>query len=103
MKFTYYTDPGHGWLKVPVSVLQKFKVDLKISNHSYLSPSKEFAYLEEDSDANKLLTVLKREGIEIVIIPKHTNGQSHIRRYPRYRHNYFDYTTLASFFPDVGV
>lgn len=103
MKFTYYKDSGHGWLKVPVSVLQKFKVDLKISNCSYLSPSKKFAYLEEDSDANKLLTVLLKENIEVVIVSPRHSRSTHIRRYPRFRDHYFDYTTLASIFPDVGV
>tara|TARA_R100000479_G_C6291558_1_gene166775 strand:- start:121 stop:432 length:312 start_codon:yes stop_codon:yes gene_type:complete len=103
MKFILYTDPKHGWLKVPVSVLEKFKVHRKISNCSYLSPSKEFAYLEEDSDAMKLLKALHKENIEIVIVPKHNNKQSHIRRYPRYRDHYFNWTALASIFPDVGV
>ena len=49
-RYTFYTDPGHGWLSVPVKELQELGIMDKISACSYLSPRHEVAYLEEDCD-----------------------------------------------------
>ena len=45
---TYYTDPSHGWLKVPKHVLRKLGIEDKITSYSYMKG--EYAYLEEDQD-----------------------------------------------------
>jgi len=42
--YNYYTDPGHGWLAVPLAELEGFVP----SEYSYLDDT--FAYLEEDCD-----------------------------------------------------
>lgn len=49
--YTYFTDPGHGWLKVPADDLVQLHIEDKVSYCSYISPSGKFAYLEEDCDA----------------------------------------------------
>ena len=48
--FTFYSDPGHGWLKVNKRDLMELSLEDKISNYSYVSG--ENVYLEEDCDAS---------------------------------------------------
>jgi hypothetical protein len=48
--YEFINDPGHGWLKVPLSDLPK---DLEFSEYSFFDD--EFAYLEEDCDAGLFL------------------------------------------------
>lgn len=45
----FHTDPGHGWLQVPLNTIQ----GLGISPYSYQDGI--YAYLEEDSDMGKWL------------------------------------------------
>ena len=59
-RYTYITDPGHGWLSVPLSDLQKFGIVQDISVCSYMTSTR--AYLEEDCDAPKFI---KAAGITI--------------------------------------
>lgn len=58
----YYTDPGHGWLKIELSILEKIGIKDKITNYSYKKD--DFAYLEEDCDLPKALEALKENGLE---------------------------------------
>jgi len=46
--YTFYEDPGHGWLAVDVTELQRLGIADRISRYSYLKG--ETAYLEEDCD-----------------------------------------------------
>jgi hypothetical protein len=43
-----HTDPGHGWIQVPLSLIRELGIGSSISGYSYQSG--EFAYLEEDCD-----------------------------------------------------
>jgi hypothetical protein len=45
----YFHDPGHGWIRVPISTLDRYGLRDKISPWSY--KRKKYAYLEEDCDA----------------------------------------------------
>lgn len=56
--FEYLQDPGHGWIKVPLRVLNRLNMLHKISPFSYIRGA--FAYLEEDSDASKFVTEYRR-------------------------------------------
>lgn len=47
--FDFISDPGHGWVKVPIKLLWDFGIAEKISTYSYQRG--EYAYLEEDCDA----------------------------------------------------
>jgi len=50
MAFTFHTDPGHGWLEVPVEHLQKADLSPSdFSGYSYVNGTT--VYLEEDCDA----------------------------------------------------
>lgn len=60
------SDPGHGWLEVPVKDILELGVESQISPHSYVRGK--LAYLEEDVDAPLFLKELrKREGEPIIV------------------------------------
>lgn len=80
-----YTDPAHGWLRVPFGDLELLGIEDKISSYSYVAPSGTFAYLEEDSDAQLYLDAAEKAGWKVRIRERHTNRNSRIRRYPAYR------------------
>lgn len=46
-------DAGHGWLRVPHTMLMQLKIDWAISEYSYVEPSPlgDLYWLEEDCDA----------------------------------------------------
>lgn len=58
MKFHFYQDPGHGWLKVPRRLLVQMGLIKKISPYS--CQRKDFVYLEEDADMTMFETLWKR-------------------------------------------
>ncbi len=43
-----YSDPSHGWLKVPTKELDILGIRRQISQYSFIG--KEYSYLEEDLD-----------------------------------------------------
>ena len=45
--YVFFEDPGHGWLRVPISEIEPIKD--KISSCSYMRGK--YVYLEEDGDA----------------------------------------------------
>lgn len=79
MKLLYYTDPGHGWVAVKRTVLEKFGVLDKISAFSY--QRQHMVYLEEDKDAMILAQELKKSNIVVEYVVKSSNRRSKIRNY----------------------
>lgn len=53
--YTFYEDPGHGWLEVPTQELRDLGIADKISGYSYISSDGKRAYLEEDCDLSVFL------------------------------------------------
>jgi hypothetical protein len=51
MSYRFITDPGHGWLEVPMAELVELEIAHTISKCSYMSRDGKLAYLEEDCDA----------------------------------------------------
>ena len=49
--FNFYSDPGHGWLRVRIEWLIELGIYEAISEYSYVSDSGRWVYLEEDLDA----------------------------------------------------
>ena len=93
MKFTkpkWYTDPGHGWLRVETLELHVLGVAGDISGYSYLHPSGKYAYLEEDCDATVFIEAYGRERYEKEGIPltDQYSERSRIRDYPSYYAEY---------------
>ena len=80
----YYTDPGHGWIKVSLKELEKYDLMDKISTYSYIR--KDYAYLEEDGDANIYVRKLASVGIEAKLKILNSNKSSKIRSYERFSH-----------------
>lgn len=52
--YTFYSDPGHSWLKVTRAELKRLDLCDKISGYSY--EDGDYVYLEEDCDASLFLT-----------------------------------------------
>ncbi len=91
---TYYTDPGHGWFKVKRSVLHNLDIADQITSYSYQRG--EYVYLEEDYDAFLLHQKLNEQGTTLVTKRKHTDNDSRIRSYERYKpFDVVDIPTLA--------
>jgi hypothetical protein len=85
--YAFYSDPGHGWLKVAVADLVAAKIDNQITGYSYRSRDGKFAYLEEDCDAPRFLNAIgyseNRDRFKIV---SHVNRHrdSFVRKLPHY-------------------
>ena len=74
----FFSDPGHGWLRVPHSDLDALGIRDKITKYSYYSDR--FAYLEEDCDLTTYMIALREAGVKINIRHSTSNSLSHIRR-----------------------
>lgn len=80
MKLTFYSTPGHGYLRVPKSVFLKCGGDPnKISGYS--GHTIDTLFLEEDSDATYFLGVLKARDIEYQISESYLNSVSVTHNY----------------------
>lgn len=83
MKYTFFTDPSHGWLEVPVSELHKLGIANKITQYSYRH--KHLAYLEEDCDASTFVDAyFVAYGVRPEFVEVNSNEESFVRRLPRY-------------------
>lgn len=86
--FTFYSDPGHGWARVPLSILKTLGIADKVSTYSYWR--KGHAYLEEDCDLSLLISAMRERGIT----PKFTERvcrerHSKIRGYEYFRNSFY--------------
>lgn len=82
MKFNFYSDGGHGWVKVKIALLKKLGILEKITSYSYMRG--EYAYLEEDCDFSTFILALRAKGIEPQFIDHHANKSSRIRNYQHF-------------------
>lgn len=76
--FTFYSDPGHGWLKV--SVADVLAVGLDPIDFSRYSPRRGVTlFLEEDCDAPKFLRAWKaKHGTEAPITEALVNSRNEL-------------------------
>lgn len=84
LRLDYFQDPGHGWLAVPVSLLRSLGIAAQVSRYSYISRDGLTAYLEEDCDAHRFMDAMQGRPIAIECTPRHSNGESFVRRLPSY-------------------
>lgn len=90
MGYTFITDPGHGWLSVPLSDLHKYGLIHEISSYSYMTRTR--AYLEEDCDAWKFI---RATGLNINSIRNtQNNGPAKCRSYHPYNAEFAKRLTL---------
>lgn len=82
MKFDFYADPGHGWMKVPLSLIKKLGVQKNISTYSYVRNA--HAFLEEDRDAGVVIKALREQGREVGFREHVADKRSKIRSYACY-------------------
>jgi hypothetical protein len=80
--FTFYADPGHGWLEVPRDLLHDLGIADDISRYSYQRLDKVF--LEEDCDLSLFTRAMGAAGREFKTADIHTNGDSFVRSLPSY-------------------
>jgi hypothetical protein len=64
MELIFLSDPGHGWLRVPIKLLEDWNIDILITEYSYRT--KEFAFLEEDCDASVFIDEAKKRNYKFV-------------------------------------
>ena len=80
--FNYYHDAGHGWLKVPLSLIEHLEISKDISNYSYVKNG--YVYLEEDSDASIFIEAYRNLYDMPKIIENYDGDESIIRDYRSY-------------------
>lgn len=83
MKINFYSDPSHGWARVPKQLLKYLGIEDKISFYSYMRG--DYAYLEEDCDLSVLTNAMKEKGVLYSFREFVTNKSSKIRSYDSYR------------------
>lgn len=82
--FNYIVDPGHGWIEVPMELVDQLGLRNKISKYSYKSKIDgiETAFLEEDCDAGLFENAYGRDKINLILID--LNEESVIRKFNRF-------------------
>ena len=78
-KFDFYTDGGHGWLKVRLSLIVKLGIANRITTSSYYRNG--WVYLEEDYDMSIFCHAMKDNGFKVLASYNYTDKQSKIRGY----------------------
>ena len=91
-KFTFISDPGHGWLKVSRADLLKYDVAHLISGYSYMRNN--HVYLEEDIDAATFIRAVEATGVKVLFNEVSSNKQSKIRNYTGFTIATFDFEQL---------
>lgn len=88
----WYTDPGHGWIRVSRKDCERLGILDQISSYSYQSKMGNTLYLEEDCDAQILLKALheSKEYLPCYSIDKHVNQPTRIRSLDRYQRIFTD-------------
>jgi hypothetical protein len=83
-KFEFYSDPAHGWLKVPKELLFILGIGGSISQFSY--DRNGYVYLEEDCDLTRFMGAFKDSFGYLPIINdrRPSKKSSSIRSYERY-------------------
>src|SRR5690606_23104266 len=82
--FRFMSDPGHGWLEVPVSVVRDLGIAEQISPFSYRNGG--IAYLEEDCDMQVFVQAMRKKGCHFTI--KDVDGDAgYIRSYSSFHAN----------------
>ena len=82
MQLNFYQDPGHGWLAVPLPLLEQLGILDKVSGYSYMRGT--MAHLEEDCDYSLFAAAMREAGKVFTVREHHTNKRSKIRGYCRY-------------------
>jgi hypothetical protein len=80
--FIAFSDPGHGWLRVPYSELERLDIADKITRYSYQKGNNVF--LEEDCDLSTFMEARQARNEPVNMLMANTNRVSKIRGYASY-------------------
>lgn len=78
----FISDDGHGWLAVPLAMLDAVGVASQISRYSYQGNAT--AFLEEDCDYSVFVAACRDRGIPLAIVEERVDGLSSVRNMPHY-------------------
>lgn len=81
MHLRFISDPGHGWLEVPMQMVEQLEIKEQITAYSYRKG--DLAYLEEDCDAYVFLQTCRDQGFEYQL-EEVFEDPTPIRRYARF-------------------
>jgi len=81
-KYSYFQDPGHGWIAVPLTELKALGIAEDISEYSYIMGA--MVFLEEDCDAALFIEAKTARGEKPQFI-EHFQDPCPIRSYCPYR------------------
>ena len=81
--FTFYSDPGHGWLAVPRALLRDLGIADEITPYSY--QRLDHVYLEEDCDLRTFTRAMGAAGREFKTLETYSHGDSFVRSLPSYQ------------------
>lgn len=87
LTLVFHSDPGHGWLEVPVAHLRELGIAGEISGYSYLrhGPRHGSAFLEEDCDAPCFLRAARAAGWDVTTRDNYLRSTANpLRALPRY-------------------
>lgn len=84
LDLTFFTDPGHGWVRVSHELIKEMGVGPRISQFSY--EDDDHAYLEEDCDAPMFLAKAEARGYQIHLRARYEEESSIRDLKPRYRY-----------------
>ena len=91
---TFVSDPGHGWLEVPLTDIAALGVETKISACSFIDGR--FAYLEEDEDYAVYMDALAMRGL-----PRPEIRQQYVEYFDRGRPGFGDRQFMAEFWDNL--
>ena len=84
-RYVFFTDPGHGWLAVPIEHLAELDIRDQVSACSYYDASTGMAMLEEDADATLFVKAAKAKGWEFTAVEEcEPVNYSWVRSLPAY-------------------
>jgi len=81
-KFVFYADPGHGYLRVSLKILERLGIMNQISPFSF--KSNYYAFLEEDMDMTTFVQAYKADGQDAEFVVKNLDHEAGCRRYERF-------------------
>ncbi len=82
LKLTFISDPSHGWLQVPHTLLKEMGITDKISHYSY--QNMKYAFLEEDLDYSVFTLSCKKGGYKLTVVNEYQEN-TFIRSLPSYK------------------
>ena len=81
--FDFFSDSGHGWLRVRKDFLIRLGIEKLITPYSYMRG--DYAYLEEDCDYGTFYNKMKELGLDFKPKYHSTDNRSRIRNYDCYK------------------